>query len=49
MLASTLAGGAALRRLKPGLAVPAAAAAYTAGEAGADALYDRAKKWWNKK
>jgi len=49
VLASTLAGGAALRRLKPGLAVPAAAAAYPAGEAGADALYDRAKKWWSKK
>jgi len=48
-LASTLAGGAALRRLKPGLAIPAAAAAYPAGEAAADTLFDRAKKWWSKK
>ena len=43
-LASSLAGGAALRRLKPGLAIPAAAAAYPAGEAAADSLFDKLKR-----
>jgi len=47
-LASTLAGGAALRRKRPGLAVPAAAAAYPAGEAGADKVFDRLKGWLKK-
>jgi len=47
-LASTLAGGAALRRRRPGLAVPAAAAAYPAGEAGADKIFDRLKGWLKK-
>ena len=42
-LASTVAGGAALKRLKPGLAVPAAAAAYPAGEMAADKLFNRVK------
>ena len=42
-LASSIAGGAALRRLKPGLAVPAAAAAYSAGEMAADSLFNRLK------
>ena len=42
-LASTIAGGTALRRLRPGLAVPAAAAAYPAGEMAADKLFNRVK------
>jgi hypothetical protein len=42
-IAAGLAGGSALKRRKPGLAIPAATAAYPAGEATADFLFNKVK------